>query len=86
MENMGQLPQEGMSKEKLFDFMQEQKENDTRWKEGKTFCLVYDGGPEISEVIKTAYTMYMSENALNPSAFPSLRKFEMILLVCARTI
>ena len=84
MKNLSKLPEQGMDKDKLFDYMEEQKVNDTSWRDGKTFCLVYDGGPEISEVIKTAYTMFMSENGLNPSAFPSLRKFENdIVSMCA---
>ncbi|MBT6325173.1 MAG: aspartate aminotransferase family protein, partial [Bdellovibrionales bacterium] len=84
MKNLSKLPEHGMDKDKLFDYMEEQKVNDTSWRDGKTFCLVYDGGPEISEVIKTAYTMFMSENGLNPSAFPSLRKFENdIVSMCA---
>ncbi len=49
---------------------------DARWREGKTMSLVFDPGDEIREFVKTAYTRFFSENALNPSAFPSLRRFE----------
>lgn len=38
--------------------------------------LVFDPGDEIRDFVKQAYTRFFSENALNPSAFPSLRRFE----------
>jgi glutamate/tyrosine decarboxylase-like PLP-dependent enzyme len=50
--------------------------NDTRWKEGRTFSLVYYAGEEVEQLLKEAYTLYFAENGLNPSAFPSLRRFE----------
>ena len=34
---------------------------------------VYFAGEDVLEVASEAYTMFMSENALAPSAFPSLR-------------
>ncbi|MCX4245116.1 pyridoxal phosphate-dependent decarboxylase family protein [Paraliomyxa miuraensis] len=49
---------------------------DARWRDGKTMSLVFDPGEEIAAFTKQAYTRFFSENALNPSAFPSLRRFE----------
>ncbi|MFT6603872.1 MAG: glutamate/tyrosine decarboxylase-like PLP-dependent enzyme, partial [Bacteriovoracaceae bacterium] len=66
----------GRSKEELFLEMEKVKEHDIKWKEGKAFSLVFNGGQELSDVIKDAYCMFFSENGLNPSAFPSLKKFE----------
>ncbi|MEZ5343771.1 MAG: aminotransferase class V-fold PLP-dependent enzyme [Acidimicrobiales bacterium] len=48
------------------------RDNDVKWREGKTFGLVYDGGPEVHEVAERAAAMYLHENALNTQAFPSL--------------
>lgn len=50
--------------------------DDARWKEGKTFSLVYHAGEEHSKLLKDAYTEFMSENGLSPVAFPSLRRLE----------
>jgi glutamate/tyrosine decarboxylase-like PLP-dependent enzyme len=49
---------------------------DVRWRDGRVFCLVFHGGEEIESLLQRAYTMYFSENGLNPTAFPSLRKME----------
>ncbi|OFZ17646.1 MAG: hypothetical protein A2X86_01760 [Bdellovibrionales bacterium GWA2_49_15] len=70
------MPGQGTDQEELFALMEKMKHQDTKWREGQTFCLVYDGGKEISEVNKRAYNLYMSENGLNPSAFPSLKEME----------
>ncbi len=70
------MPESGVDKSSLFNKMSEVRDNDIKWKEGKAFSLVFNGGEEITEIIKEAYTMFFSENGLNPSAFPSLKKFE----------
>ena len=46
--------------------------DDLRWQDGKTFGMVYDGGPEVREVAERAAELYLHENALNTKAFPSL--------------
>ena len=56
--------------------MDEYKVHDIRWKEGRAFSLVFYGGEELSDITKTAYNKFFTENALNPSAFPSLKNFE----------
>jgi glutamate/tyrosine decarboxylase-like PLP-dependent enzyme len=46
------------------------------WSAGRTFSLVYDGGPTVHAVAEQAATMYLHENALNTAAFPSLASFQ----------
>ncbi|MFN3217822.1 MAG: pyridoxal phosphate-dependent decarboxylase family protein [Acidimicrobiales bacterium] len=46
--------------------------DDVRWADGRTFGLVYDGGPGVHHVAEAAAAMYLHENALNTQAFPSL--------------
>lgn len=70
------FPAKGSSKEDVLATLETARNDDIQWQEGKAFSLVYDAGEAITELLKTAYTMYFSENALNPTAFPSLRKFE----------
>ena len=49
---------------------------DARWREGKTAVYVFNAGPEVEQVQKEAYGLFMSENGLGPAAFPSLRRME----------
>jgi glutamate/tyrosine decarboxylase-like PLP-dependent enzyme len=51
-------------------------EKDAQWRAGRTWSLVYFAGEQVTEVLKNAYTAFFSENALNPSAFPSLKRLE----------
>lgn len=46
--------------------------DDVRWADGRTFGLVYNGGPGVHAVAEAAAAMYLHENALNTQAFPSL--------------
>jgi glutamate/tyrosine decarboxylase-like PLP-dependent enzyme len=52
------------------------REQDAKWREGKTWSLVYHVDDEVTEFLKEAYTMFFAENGLNPMAFPSLKRFE----------
>jgi len=70
------LPPKGMSRRALFDEMSQARSQDVRWQEGRVFSLVFWGGEDVHQVAEEAYDMFFSENALNPTAFPSLRKFE----------
>jgi glutamate/tyrosine decarboxylase-like PLP-dependent enzyme len=56
--------------------MQRVRERDVKWQEGKAWCLVYHVDDKVSQLLKDAYTIFFSENGLNPMAFPSLKKFE----------
>jgi glutamate/tyrosine decarboxylase-like PLP-dependent enzyme len=71
-----EIPESGMTPEALLKRMSDARGEDTRWQDGKAFCLVYHPGEKYGPAIKEAYNMFFSENALNPSAFPSLRSFE----------
>lgn len=70
------LPKKGASKFDVLGKMESYRDRDVRWREGRAFSLVFYPGDEILELLKEAYTLFFSENGLNPSAFPSLRKFE----------
>lgn len=67
---------EGKNREKILQKIQELKKQDAQWKEGKAFCLVFDGGDDVSELAKKVSSEFLCDNALNPTAFPSLKRFE----------
>lgn len=73
---MMKFPRSGSDPEELLTEMRVEKTKDIDWKAGKAFSLVYYPGDEYAKTIKAAYEMYFSENALNPAAFPTLRRME----------
>ncbi|MFW9929122.1 MAG: pyridoxal phosphate-dependent decarboxylase family protein [Candidatus Thorarchaeota archaeon] len=70
------LPEQGISKEQLFQDIKELSKDDIVWKEGRVWSLVYHASDEHTEMLKKTYNMFFSKNALSPLAFPSLKKFE----------
>ena len=70
------IPDQGLSPEYILDHMRELRAGDADWHSGQTWSLVYHAGDEHSAFLKEAHGTFFSENALNPIAFPSLRRFE----------
>jgi glutamate/tyrosine decarboxylase-like PLP-dependent enzyme len=70
------LPEKGTNWAALKSEMQSRAQNDVKWRDGKTAVYVFNAGPDVAEVQKEAYTMFMSENGLGPMAFPSLKQME----------
>jgi glutamate/tyrosine decarboxylase-like PLP-dependent enzyme len=70
------FPKTSHTKEEILASMRRARDRDLQWKNGRVFGLVYHLSDEIEELLKEAYTMFFSENGLNPTAFPSLNKFE----------
>lgn len=70
------MPAKGAPAEEILDAMTALRDKDVRWQDGRAWSLVFHAGDELSEFLKQAYTMFFSENGLNPTAFPSLRRFE----------
>jgi sphinganine-1-phosphate aldolase len=70
------FPAKGRSKEEVSSLMQDARVNDARWKEGRTFSLVFYGGEDVVTVTQKAYLDFYQENGLNLGAFPSLKKFD----------
>ncbi|MFX0142564.1 MAG: pyridoxal phosphate-dependent decarboxylase family protein [Candidatus Hodarchaeota archaeon] len=70
------LPEKGVPETELLKEMEDLRGNDINWRDGKVWSLVYHATDEHTEMLKKAYTMFFSKNALSPIAFPSLKKFE----------
>jgi sphinganine-1-phosphate aldolase len=70
------LPKEGIPRTELLKIMKEASKGDANWKNGRIWGLVNRASDEHTELLKEVYTMFFSENALSPFAFPSLKKFE----------
>ena len=70
------FPKTGLSKEEIFAKMQEYRGSDLEWSSGRVWSYVYDAGREAEEVGKRAYMDFLHESGLDPTAFPSLMRFE----------
>ncbi len=77
------IPATGLSKDDVFRTLESFRAGDVDWRSGRTWAYVYDPGKETEEVIKQAFSMYLSENALDPTAFPSMLKLELALVAMA---
>jgi glutamate/tyrosine decarboxylase-like PLP-dependent enzyme len=73
---MIQIPQKGKPKEEIFQILESYRGDDLDWQSGRVMGYVYDPGEKAKEVINRAYTMYLSENALDPLTYPSLLRLE----------
>ena len=69
---MASLPQHGRPVDEVIADLEAKRSGDVRWEDGRTFGMVYDGGPGVREVAERAASLYLHENALNTAAFPSL--------------
>jgi len=77
------IPEKGIPKDELFAKMQAYRADDMNWRDGRVWAYVYDPGREAEEVIKQAYMSFLSENALDPTVFPSVLRFENELVAMA---
>ena len=70
------IPKKGMAREEIMHTLRTYKGEDLDWHSGRVMGYVYDPGEKAMEVINEAYTMYLSENALDPTTYPSLLRIE----------
>ena len=72
-----ELPKARRSAQEVFAELYEHKGRDAAWLDGKVFSLVYPTGrSDIDEVLVTANSAYLFENALNPLRFPSVARMQ----------
>ena len=70
------LPQTALDRSTIQQRLDEARSGDVKWRDGRTWALVYQAREEIEAVGKQAYTSFLGENALDPTVFPSLMKLE----------
>ena len=66
----------GMTREAVFERLDEFRKNDIKWQEGRTYGYIFDPGKAVMEVGKAAYNAFLSENGLDFTVFPSLLRME----------
>lgn len=70
------LPQTGTPKEQILAELDALQAHDVAWKTGRAFTLAYHAGDDVLDLATTANARYLSTNALNVEAFPSLRRMQ----------
>jgi len=70
------LPSTGFEAGDVLATLESLRDGDVQWHDGRVWSLVFHAGDELSRFTKQAYTTFFSENGLNPSAFPSLKRLE----------
>lgn len=70
------LPRTGLARDEVLAALEAMRSADVDWRSGRCFSLVFDGGEDVREVARAAHDLYLSENALNTNAFPSLARMQ----------
>jgi len=73
---MKSLADEGLSPESIERAFEEIRAKDLDWSSGRCFAYVFSAGKDVGAVAERAYTAFMTENALDPTSFPSLVHME----------
>jgi len=70
------IPAQGMSRDEVMDKLQGFRSGDTSMRDGRALAYVFHASEEAAAVAERAYLMYVWENALDPTVFPSGLSFE----------
>ncbi len=70
------IPRGGRARGSLLEEMQDLRCDDARYREGRTWSLVYYVDPSHHDFLEQAHNTFFAENALNPMAFKSLKRME----------
>jgi len=70
------LPEKGQDWQTLRSRLEDMGRDDVDWRHARTAVYVFNAGEDVLQVAKEAYSLFQSENALGPAAFPSLRRME----------
>lgn len=71
-----QFPEKGTSREELLSALHAFKSDDSDWKGGRVFSLIYNAGEDVKTFAEEAFNVFINENGLSPFAFPSLLRME----------
>lgn len=71
-----EFPQQPATATELLSTIDQKKQKDINWRKGRAFCLIYHPGDEREHAIKQVFDQYYADNALNPTATPSLVELE----------
>ncbi len=70
------FPTDSMSEMEMLEIIAHKRQRDIDWKRGRAFCLIYYPGEAREKAIKAVFDQFYADNALNPTATPSLAAIE----------
>ncbi len=70
------FPRSGRDPAELLTELEALKGHDVPWADGRVFAYVYDAGPVAMQLLKDAYSLFLVENGLDPTSFPSCLELE----------
>src|SRR5688572_12101117 len=70
------LPAAGLDKDEVRRRLDEVHALDLEWRTGRTYAYVYDAGHEVEDIGREAFGRFLFQNAIDPTAFPSVRHLE----------
>lgn len=70
------MPEQGRDAGQIIEDLKNKQQQDLKWREGRVFSYVYDAGPEAMDLLKEAFNLYLTENGLDPTTFPSAMELE----------
>lgn len=70
------FPARGIGKDEILEQLKGLKQHDLAWEEGKVFAYIYDPGEVGLSLVREAFDMYLVENGLDPTSFPSCMELE----------
>ena len=73
---METLAEHGLTPEAIEGAFAEIRQHDLYWSSGRCFAYVFSAGEDVGAVARRAYASFMTENALDPTSFPSLVRME----------
>ncbi len=77
------IPSQGRAADAVLDTLESFRAHDLAWRDGRTWAYIYDAGEGVEALAKRAFAAYLSENALDPTSFPSLMRLENEVLAMA---
>lgn len=66
----------GLSPQSIDAAFERIRKHDLDWRAGRCFTYVFSPGEDVGAVAKRAYMAFRTENALDPTSFPSLVRME----------
>src|SRR5690606_36041702 len=70
------FPPSGRPVDQVVADLEAKRGRDVRWRDGRAFGMVFNGGPSVHEAAERAALLYLHDNALNTRAFPSLGEIQ----------
>jgi len=70
------IPPIGMTPDEIMATLRRFKAHDMDWQSGRVFAYVYQPRETAAAVVRDAYMLYLAENCLDPTIFPSIAQLE----------